>query len=260
MTKKTLLFALISLIIFIGMACQEKEVEEKNTKLTELTTEQQKLGYALGIDIGKNFNKFGVDMDLAAFFLGFEDGLKKAQQPLLSDEEVAKIKKDTSVAMRKKMTEKKKAESEKNKKDGEDFLTANKTKEGVITTESGLQYKIVTKGEGTKPSKTDRVKVNYAGKLIDGTEFDSSFKRGKPVTFAVNGVIAGWTEALQLMETGSKWQLFIPSNLAYKERGAGSKIGPNSTLIFDIELLEIEKPGEKKAKNTAKKEDTTKKS
>ena len=127
-----------------------------------------------------------------------------------------------------------------NKKEGEDFLAANKSKEGVVTLPSGLQYKVLKEGTGPKPSPTDSVVCNYRGTLINGTEFDSSYKRGQPATFPVNGVIKGWTEALQLMPVGSKWQLFIPPDLAYGQRGAGADIGPNATLIFEVELLSIQ--------------------
>ncbi|MGH9569716.1 MAG: FKBP-type peptidyl-prolyl cis-trans isomerase, partial [Candidatus Angelobacter sp.] len=127
-----------------------------------------------------------------------------------------------------------------NKKEGEAFLAANKTKEGVITTPSGLQYKVLKQGTGPKPTTTDKVVCNYKGTLINGKEFDSSYKRGEPATFPVNGVIKGWTEALQLMPVGSKYQLFIPADLAYGERGAGADIGPDATLIFEVELLSIE--------------------
>jgi FKBP-type peptidyl-prolyl cis-trans isomerase len=126
-----------------------------------------------------------------------------------------------------------------NKQEGQQFLAANKSKEGVITLPSGLQYKILQEGTGPKPAATDTVTVNYRGTLINGTEFDSSYKRNEPATFGVNQVIKGWTEALQLMPVGSKWQLFIPSELAYGERSPGAEIGPNSTLIFDVELLSI---------------------
>jgi FKBP-type peptidyl-prolyl cis-trans isomerase FklB len=129
--------------------------------------------------------------------------------------------------------------SEKNKKEGEEYLAENKKKEGIITTQSGLQYKVLKKGTGKIPKSTDTVTVNYRGTLIDGTEFDSSYRRGQPASFKVNGVIRGWTEALQLMKEGAKWQLYIPSNLAYGERGAGRNIGPNSTLIFEVELISI---------------------
>jgi len=127
-----------------------------------------------------------------------------------------------------------------NKKEGEDFLAANKSKEGVVTLPSGLQYKVLKEGTGPKPSPADSVVCNYRGTLINGTEFDSSYKRGQPATFPVNGVIKGWTEALQLMPVGSKWQLFIPPDLAYGQRGAGADIGPNATLIFEVELLSIQ--------------------
>jgi FKBP-type peptidyl-prolyl cis-trans isomerase FklB len=130
--------------------------------------------------------------------------------------------------------------AKKNKAEGEAFLAENKKKEGVKTTPSGLQYKVIKPGKGKKPKSSDTVTVNYRGTLIDGTEFDSSYKRGQPATFQVSGVIPGWTEALQLMEEGAKWQLFIPSNLAYGERGAGGVIGPNATLIFEVELISIQ--------------------
>ena len=145
--------------------------------------------------------------------------------------------------------------SEKNKKEGETFLAENKKKEGVKTLPSGLQYKVITEGTGKMPKETDTVTTHYRGTLIDGTEFDSSHKRGQPATFAVKGVIKGWTEALQLMKEGSKWQLFIPSELAYGERGAGQTIGPYATLIFDIELISIQENADK----TGPKEQTDKK-
>jgi FKBP-type peptidyl-prolyl cis-trans isomerase FklB len=130
----------------------------------------------------------------------------------------------------------------KNKVEGEAFLAENGKKEGVVTLPDGLQYKILKEGDGAKPKATDTVTVHYRGTLISGTEFDSSYKRKEPVSFPVNGVIAGWTEALQLMKVGSKWQLFIPSTLAYGERGAGPDLGPNATLIFEVELISIGKP------------------
>jgi FKBP-type peptidyl-prolyl cis-trans isomerase FklB len=152
-------------------------------------------------------------------------------------ETVTALQKDLQV----KQQEQVKVLAEKNKKEGEAFLAGNKKKQGVITMPSGLQYKIMTDGKGKSPKATDMVTVNYKGTLIDGTEFDSSYKRGQPATFNVNGVIPGWTEALQLMKEGSKWQLFVPSNLAYGERGAGGPIGPNAVLIFEVELISIKK-------------------
>jgi len=146
--------------------------------------------------------------------------------------------------MQAKMVAEMQALAAKNKAAGEAFLAENAKKEGVVVTDSGLQYKIIEEGEGPSPGPSDMATVNYRGTLIDGTQFDSSYDRGQPATFPVGGVIAGWTEALQLMKPGAKWQLFIPADLAYGERGAGKDIGPNSTLVFDVELLSVEK-GEK---------------
>ena len=151
---------------------------------------------------------------------------------------------DLQAEMRKKQEEKMKLAGDANQKEGAAFLAANKTKEGVVTTSSGLQYKVLKQGDGPKPTATDSVVCNYRGTLINGTEFDSSYKRGQPATFPVNGVIKGWTEALQLMPTGSKWQLFVPADLAYGARGAGQDIGPNATLIFEVELLSIQAKGQ----------------
>ena len=156
----------------------------------------------------------------------------------LSDEEIRTTLTELNKEMQGKENERMKTLSEKNKKDGEALLAENKKKEGIKTLPSGLQYKVIQEGTGKVPKATDTVTTNYRGTLIDGTEFDSSYKRGQPATFPVNGVIPGWTEALQLMKTGSKWQLFIPSNLAYGERGPGT-IGPNAVLVFEIELLAV---------------------
>jgi len=158
-----------------------------------------------------------------------------AGKPQMTEEQV----KETMTAFEKEMTDKQKAAGVKNGADGEKFLAENKKKEGVKTTASGLQYKVLKEGSGAQPKETDTVIANYRGTLIDGTEFDSSYKRGQPATFPVSGVIRGWTEALQLMKAGSKYQLFIPANLAYGERAIGGDIGPNSTLIFEVELLDV---------------------
>jgi FKBP-type peptidyl-prolyl cis-trans isomerase FklB len=157
----------------------------------------------------------------------------------MTDDEVKATMTALQADMRKKQGEKMQQLAETNKKAGEDFLAANKAKEGVVTLPSGLQYKILTAGNGPKPVVTDSVVCNYKGTLLDNTEFDSSYKRGQPATFPVGQVIKGWTEALQLMPVGSKWQLFIPSDLAYGPRGSAPTIGPNSTLIFEVELLSI---------------------
>ncbi|MBI3754671.1 MAG: FKBP-type peptidyl-prolyl cis-trans isomerase, partial [Deltaproteobacteria bacterium] len=162
-------------------------------------------------------------------------------KPLMTDKEIQ----ETMTAFQKEMTAKQagraKVLGEKKKKEGETFLAANKKKEGVKTTSSGLQYKVIKAGSGAKPKTTDSVTVNYRGALIDGTEFDSSYKRGEAATFPLNGIIPGWVEALQLMPVGSKWQLFVPFNLAYGEHGQGREIGPNATLIFEVELISINK-------------------
>jgi FKBP-type peptidyl-prolyl cis-trans isomerase FklB len=203
-----------------------------------LRTQKEKMSYAIGVDIGNMLSKQPVDMDVDSFLKGAHDVLKK-NKLLLTDQELKDILTVLQKEMVAKQEERVKAVAEKNKKDGEAFLAENKKKEGVKTVSSGLQYKVIKEGTGKVPKATDTVTVNYRGTLIDGTEFDSSYKRGQPATFPVNGVIKGWTEALQLMKTGSKWQLFVPSDLAYGDRGAGPQIGPNSVLIFEVELLSI---------------------
>ncbi len=180
-------------------------------------------------------------MDPELVSRGFRDALSGAKA-LLTDQEI----RDTIAAFQKEMTAKQDERGKKNKKDGEAFLAENKKKEGIKTLPSGLQYKVIKAGTGKKPKLTDTVTTQYRGTLIDGTEFDSSYKRNAPASFPVNGVIPGWTEALQLMEEGAKWQLFVPSNLAYGERGAGTTIGPNATLIFEVELISIQEKQEKK--------------
>jgi FKBP-type peptidyl-prolyl cis-trans isomerase FklB len=204
-----------------------------------LKTDQDKVSYSIGLNIGRNFKAQGVDANPDIVAAGIRDMLK-GNKPLLTEDEAIAVMSSFQKDLRAKQTARASEAGDKNKKEGEVFLAANKTKDGVKTTASGLQYKVVKQGTGKLPKDTDTVKTHYRGTLIDGTEFDSSYKRNEPTTFPVNGVIKGWTEALQLMPVGSKWQLFIPSNLAYGERGAGQAIGPNATLIFDIELLDIE--------------------
>lgn len=206
----------------------------------ELKTQKDKVSYVIGLDMGNSLKKNMVDVDTEILIRGLKDALSGAN-PLMTEQEM----KETIMALQKdlqaKQQEQAKALAEKNKKEGEAFLAENKKKRGVITMPSGLQYKILANGKGQSPKATDTVTVNYKGTLVDGTEFDSSYKRGQPATFTVNGVIPGWTEALQLMKEGSKWQLFVPSNLAYGERGAGGTIGPNAVLIFEVELISIKK-------------------
>jgi FKBP-type peptidyl-prolyl cis-trans isomerase len=223
---------------------------------TRLTTRKEKFSYALGMNIGEglgnNLKKQSVEVDWDLVSQGLKDATSGAKTRLTEDEAKAVLT-EVQNEVRKEQQEKMQQAAAKNKAEGEAFLAANKDKEGVVTLPSGLQYKILTAGTGPKPTASDSVVCNYRGTLIDGTEFDSSSKHGQPATFGVGQVIKGWTEALQLMPVGSKWQLFIPSSLAYGERGAGAEIGPNATLIFEVELLSIqEKPKDDKSKEEKK--------
>ena len=209
----------------------------KAKEIPELPTQREKFSYALGMNIGSNLHRQSVPVDPDILLRGLKDTLA-GNPTLLTEDEERTVLTEVQNDIRKQMQEKMKAQGEANKKEGEAFLAANKAKEGVVTLPSGLQYKILLAGTGPKPTTSDTVTVNYRGTLVNGTEFYSSYKRGQPTTFPVAGVIKGWTEALQLMPVGSKWQLFIPSDLAYGERGPGD-IGPNATLIFEVELLKI---------------------
>lgn len=201
-------------------------------------SEKEKLSYSMGVATGTQLKRQEIDVDTDMFAKGIKDVISGTPL-MLSEQEVQetlmKFQKDLAA----KQAEKTKEMSEKNKKEGEAFFAENKKREGVKTLPSGLQYRVIKEGTGKTPKETDTVVTNYRGKLIDGTEFDSSYKRGQPATFPVKGVIKGWTEALQLMKEGSTWELFVPSDLAYGDRGAGSVIGPNATLIFEVELISI---------------------
>jgi FKBP-type peptidyl-prolyl cis-trans isomerase len=212
-----------------------------------LKTPKDKASYAMGMNIGTGLRKQSVDIDPAILARGLKDAFANGKT-LLTEEEVRTILTQLQADMRKKQQEVAQVAAENNKKQGIAFLEANKTKEGVVTLPSGLQYKVLQEGTGAKPTVTDSVVCNYRGTLLDNTEFDSSYKRGQPITIPVTGVIKGWTEALQLMPVGSKWQLFVPSDLAYGERGAGGPIGPNATLIFEIELVGIQAKDQAKDK------------
>jgi len=215
----------------------------KSATVLTLKTQKDKFSYALGMKTGQrmaeSFSKQGVPFDPAILARGLKDGLTGGGT-LLTDEEAQAAIKAVQEEIGKKQQEKVQEAGAANKKEGDAFLSANKGKEGVVTLPSSLQYKILKEGTGPKPTASDTVVCNYRGTLINGTEFDSSYKRGQPVTFPVSGVIKGWTEALQLMPVGSKWQLFIPSDLAYGDRGAGAGIGPGTTLIFEVELVSIQ--------------------
>lgn len=208
---------------------------------TQLATTQDSVSYSIGVFMAQNLKQQGIsDLNSALLTKGLEDALS-GQSTRLSQAECSQV---MNNYMQKQMAirnaEGMKASAE-NKKIGTAFLTENKAKAGVVTTASGLQYSIEKEGTGAKPASTDRVKVHYTGRLLDGKVFDSSVERGQPAEFGVNEVIKGWTEALQLMPVGSKWKLYIPSDLAYGDRGAGADIKPGSTLVFDVELLDIVK-------------------
>lgn len=217
----------LSILLFAFQVSAEENLVLRNQK--------EKMSYIIGMDIGNNLKKQSIDVDPNILVRGIQDALSAAKS-LLTEKEI----RDTLTAFQKERSAKQEEVGKKNKNEGETFLIANGKKEGVKTLASGLQYKVIKAGTGKKPKINDSVTTHYRGTLVDGTEFDSSYKRGQPVTFPVSGVIAGWTEALQLMEEGAKWQLFIPPNLAYGERGMGGVIGPNATLIFEIELISVQ--------------------
>lgn len=202
--------------------------------VVELKNDKQKFSYSVGIQVGQNLKRQNLDYDAKALAQGIQDALA-GTTPKLSEAEM----RAAMEAVQKKEIEKREAAAKKNLETGKAYLADNKKKAGVVARESGLQYKILKDGKGKQPKATDTVSVHYRGTLINGTEFDSSYKRNEPATFPVNGVIEGWQEVLPLMKEGAKWQVWIPANLAYGARGAGGAIGPNETLIFEIELLAV---------------------
>ncbi len=229
---KVFLFS-ITLITLTIPAFAEERPALKDTK--------DKVSYAIGLDIGATFKKNNMDINSDALLVGIKDA-ESGAKPLMTEEEVRQVMTQFSKDMQEKTNAARQAAAEKNSADGQKFLAENKNKPGVKTTASGLQYKVIKEGNGAPPKASDTVVVNYRGTLIDGTEFDSSYKRGEPASFPVNQVIKGWTEALQLMKPGSKYELVIPPNLAYGDRGAGRDIGPNATLKFEVELLSVKPP------------------
>lgn len=237
MLKTTTAYIFVLLVTGTGLVADDAlpgpENENANFKLNK-----EKTSYALGMDIGRSVSGNSLDLDIAFLIRGIRDALG-GEKALLSDKELE----ETLIAFQKEMQEKAEREriaaAEQNKKEGQAFLAQNKNKPGVKTLASGLQYKVDRRGTGAVPKATDKVRTHYRGTLIDGTVFDSSYERGQPAEFPVAGVIRGWTEALQIMPVGSKWTLYVPSQLAYGARGAGGRIGPNETLIFEIELLDI---------------------
>jgi FKBP-type peptidyl-prolyl cis-trans isomerase FklB len=204
-----------------------------------LRDQKARLSYALGMDLGNQFRKQSVEVNPDLFLRGLRDALA-GTATLISELEARAAIAELQYQIQKKQEAASKERGEKNKKEGEAFLAANKVKDGIVTLDSSLQYKVLKAGDGNKPSIDDTVVCHYRGTLLDGTEFDSSYKRSTPATLPLKKLIKGWSEALQLMPAGSKWQIFIPATLAYGERGANNLIGPNATLIFEVELLSIQ--------------------
>lgn len=237
-----------AIIIAIGMslglvACQKGGGSYSSAK-PDLSKKSNKVSYSIGYSMGENFKKDGADINPSVVAKGMEDAMTGSDS-LMSQQDMQKTIRSFQMDMYKKEQQKRASLAKTNMKQGQNFLAANKKKPGVITTKDGLEYKILKKGTGPKPSATDTVVVDYVGKLINGKVFDSSYKRGQPATFPVDHVIKGWTEALEMMHVGAKWRIFIPSKLAYGQSGAGNVIPPNSVLIFDVELHSI-KSGKKK--------------
>lgn len=222
--------SIIAILFFAGCALAQEPV---------LKNEKDKINYGIGVGVARNFQRQGILVDLDIVIKGMRDALSGTKL-LMTEEDLEKTMTAFQAEAQKRLQEKIKATAERNLKEGEAFLAENAKKEGVVTLPSGLQYKIIKQGEGKKPVSQDSVECHYRGTLISGAEFDSSYKRGTPLAVKVDGgIIQGWSEALKLMPLGSKWQLFIPSKLAYGERGAGSQIEPNATLIFEVEPLAI---------------------
>ena len=221
---------ILVILFLVAPAYAEQQVELKTAK--------DKLSYSIGFDMGSSIKRNEIDVDPNIVKKALNDSLSGGK-PLMTEQEMRDSINTFQKEMVAKQQERAKMAGEKNKKEGAAFLAANAKKEGVKTLPSGLQYMVLTEGKGKQPKATDSVTVQYRGTLIDGTEFDSSYKRGQPATFVLNQVIKGWTEGVQLMKEGGKIRLFVPSELAYGERGAGAQIGPNATLIFEIELVSI---------------------
>ena len=236
MKRFILIFA--AFLLTLPLFAQEKSPQDKSPQATPafLKDTKDKVSYSIGLNIGTNLSRQHVEINSEALAAGIQDGI--ANKPQLTQDQI----KEVMTAFEKDLQAKLKAAGEKNAAEGAKFLEENKKKEGVKTTASGLQYKVLKEGTGAQPKATDTVTVNYRGTLINGKEFDSSYQRGQPATFPLNGVIKGWTEGVQLMKQGAKYQLFVPPNLAYGERAAGPDITPNSTLIFEVELLDVKPP------------------
>jgi FKBP-type peptidyl-prolyl cis-trans isomerase len=235
-------------IILSSTAYAEEIVKPEKTEVSNQEAQKNSISYYIGHDMGTRFKEMGIELNPEMLLNGIKDGIS-GSNPALSEEEMDKARNEFQQVMMEKqkviMAEKQKKAAEqsvKNKEEGEKFLAENKKKKGVVTTDSGLQYTVLKEGKGDKPKPTDTVTVNYRGTLLDGTEFDSSYKRNQSANIPLNRVIKGWGEGLQLMTPGAKYKFFIPSDLAYGNKGAGKDIGPDATLIFEVELLGIKAP------------------
>ncbi|MFA6233457.1 MAG: FKBP-type peptidyl-prolyl cis-trans isomerase [Bacteroidota bacterium] len=228
-------FLSILTLAMLLISCQNSAQEN-----VDLKTRKDSVSYAIGFNIGQSFKTQKIEADPTIMAAAINDVLN-GKETKLTEEQAQQCWMSYQQDMMAVAEKDRQEQGIKNKEAGEKFLADNKKKDGVITTESGLQYKVIKMGDGPKPTKTDKVKVHYKGTLIDGKQFDSSYDRGEPAVFPVTGVIPGWTEALLLMPVGSKWEVYLPSSIAYAERGAGQDIGANATLIFTVELLGIEK-------------------
>ena len=230
------LFAVMIMLTSLAGCTPE---EASSASELKLDTPKNRISYTIGVNIGQDFKSQNMDVDPDLLLMGLKDTLSGKELQLTEEEMVQEIQ-NFQQEMQAKMAAEMEVKAAENKAAGEAFLAENAKQEGVVVTESGLQYKIIEPGQGDSPGPADVATVHYRGTLIDGTQFDSSYDRGQPASFPVGGVIPGWSEALQLMKPGAKWQLSIPAELAYGERGAGQDIGPNSTLLFDVELISVE--------------------
>lgn len=234
--------ASLVLAMSVSVAAAQQQQQQQQPKAAAANPDMQSLqgraSYSIGMNIGNNFKQLGFELDVNALVKGISDAISDAK-PALTQKEMQEALQAFQAEASAKQAERAKQLATKNKAEGEKFHAENKTKEGVKTLPSGLQYKVLKSGNGKSPKASDTVTTHYKGTLLDGTVFDSSYDRGEPASFPVGQVIRGWTEALQLMKVGDKWQLFVPSELGYGEQGAGNKIGPHATLVFEIELLDI---------------------
>jgi len=239
MKYKLMMALAISSIALLGCGEYKKSSDKTPavSEISELSTPSQKISYVIGLNMGQSLKNDEIEIDLAALTQALKD-TSSGHDPRLSPEDMQQTMSAFQNNLQAKRAETIARVADENAKAGAAFLNENATKEGVVATESGLQYKVINAGDGARPSAENKVSVHYRGTLLDGTEFDSSYKRGEPVSFPVNGVIPAWTEALQLMSEGSKWELYVPADLAYGPSGAGANIGPNATLIFEVELLQ----------------------